>query len=183
VDQVQSIFGAVSCQYPAYSTCSACVAFAIMAHQATHQQMYGSYTYSCCKLPALLSAFIRCSATRMSLTAFSTLLFFFSPRSWAADHPAEFVLRFGIAKSNQLYLLVYMALVLLFICLLLTRDSVFSMWSIRTSTNLHNKLFRRVLSAPILFFLRTPVGDVLNAFARDQVSCFLSATSHHCHML
>jgi hypothetical protein len=27
-----------------------------------------------------------------------------------------------------------------------------------------------VLAAPILFFLRTPVGDVLNAFARDQVS-------------
>jgi hypothetical protein len=26
-----------------------------------------------------------------------------------------------------------------------------------------------VLAAPILFFLRTPVGDVLNAFARDQV--------------
>lgn len=32
------------------------------------------------------------------------------------------------------------------------------------------ELFRRVLAAPILFFLRTPVGDVLNAFARDQVS-------------
>ena len=39
----------------------------------------------------------------------------------------------------------------------------------RASTKLHNQLFRRVLSAPILFFLRTPVGDVLNAFARDQV--------------
>jgi hypothetical protein len=33
------------------------------------------------------------------------------------------------------------------------------------------ELFRRVLAAPILFFLRTPVGDVLNAFAREQVSC------------
>jgi hypothetical protein len=32
------------------------------------------------------------------------------------------------------------------------------------------ELFRRVLAAPILFFLRTPVGDVLNAFARDQAS-------------
>jgi hypothetical protein len=31
------------------------------------------------------------------------------------------------------------------------------------------ELFRRILAAPVLFFLRTPVGDVLNAFARDQV--------------
>lgn len=36
------------------------------------------------------------------------------------------------------------------------------------STTLHNRLFRRVLAAPALFFLRTPAGDVLNAFARDQ---------------
>lgn len=37
------------------------------------------------------------------------------------------------------------------------------------------ELFRRVLAAPILFFLRTPVGDVLNAFARDQVRGCLCA--------
>jgi ABC-type bacteriocin/lantibiotic exporter with double-glycine peptidase domain len=74
-------------------------------------------------------------------------------------------------RSHQLYLLIYMALVLLFIGLLLTRDTLFSIWSIRASTKLHNTLFSRVLSAPVLFFLRTPVGDVLNAFARDQVRC------------
>lgn len=33
------------------------------------------------------------------------------------------------------------------------------------------ELFKRILAAPILFFLRTPVGDVLNAFGRDQVRC------------
>jgi hypothetical protein len=47
----------------------------------------------------------------------------------------------------------------------------------RASTKLHNQLFRRVLSAPILFFLRTPVGDVLNAFARDQVGGRTARTS------
>lgn len=63
-------------------------------------------------------------------------------RSWSADHPAEFIHLYGVARSNQLYLLIYMALVLLFVCLLLTRDSVFSLWSIRASTQLHNrKLF------------------------------------------
>lgn len=90
-------------------------------------------------------------------------------RSWAADNPADFYKLYGLARANYLYLLIYMALVILFVMLLLVRDSTFSLWSKRAGTNLHNKLFRRVLAAPILFFLRTPVGDVLNAFARDQV--------------
>ncbi|KAF8071336.1 abcC3 [Scenedesmus sp. PABB004] len=50
-------------------------------------------------------------------------------RSWAADEPAAFNARFGASRASQLYLLVYMALVLLFVCLLLTRDTVFSVWS------------------------------------------------------
>ncbi|GBF99292.1 ABC transporter [Raphidocelis subcapitata] len=89
-------------------------------------------------------------------------------RSWAADTPAHFYRDHPELEAHRLYLVIYAALVTLFILLLLTRDSVFNAWSVRASTNLHNQLFRRVLSAPILFFLRTPVGDVLNAFARDQ---------------
>lgn len=65
-------------------------------------------------------------------------------RSWAADHPGHFIALYGVARSNQLYLLIYMALVLLFVGLLLTRDSVFSMWSIRASTQLHNRKFSRL---------------------------------------
>ena len=72
-------------------------------------------------------------------------------------------------EAHTAYLLIYMGLVLMFFALLMCRDTVFSIWSIRASTNLHNSLFQRVLNAPMLFFLRTPVGDVLNAFARDQV--------------
>jgi ABC-type multidrug transport system fused ATPase/permease subunit len=71
--------------------------------------------------------------------------------------------------AHTAYLLVYMGLVLMFFALLMCRDSVFSIWSIKASTNLHNSLFQRVLNAAMLFFLRTPVRDVLNAFARDQV--------------
>jgi hypothetical protein len=46
---------------------------------------------------------------------------------------------YGLARANQLYLLIYMALVLLFICLLLVRDTVFSKWSINAGTRLHNR--------------------------------------------
>jgi hypothetical protein len=60
-------------------------------------------------------------------------------RAWSADEPAHFIALYGIARSNQLYLLIYMALVLLFIGLLLTRDTVFNAWSIRAGTRLHNR--------------------------------------------
>lgn len=60
-------------------------------------------------------------------------------RAWSADEPAQFIALYGIGRSNQLYLLIYMALVLLFIGLLLTRDTVFSAWSVRASTRLHNR--------------------------------------------
>ena len=52
-------------------------------------------------------------------------------RAWAADNPAHFYKQHPIAEANQLYLLVYMALVVGFICLLLTRDSVFGLWAVR----------------------------------------------------
>lgn len=100
-----------------------------------------------------------------------------SCRGWASDHPAHFYKLYGEQQATKLYLLVYMGFVILFVNLLLVRDSTFSVWSVRAGTNLHNTLFRRVLAAPILFFLRTPVGDVLNAFARDQVRLCLSCQS------
>lgn len=61
----------------------------------------------------------------------------------------------------------YLGFVFFFIICLLCRDSSFSVWHLRGSVKLHNQLFTRVLRAPLLFFLRTPVGDILNAFAKD----------------
>ncbi|KXZ48458.1 hypothetical protein GPECTOR_27g628 [Gonium pectorale] len=71
-------------------------------------------------------------------------------------------------KASEAYILGYFGFVMLFVICLISRDSSFSWWHLRGSTKLHNKLFYRVLRAPLLFFLRTPVGDILNAFAKDQ---------------
>jgi ABC-type multidrug transport system fused ATPase/permease subunit len=113
-------------------------------------------------------------------------------RAWAADSPAHFYLRVpgavplssssssaapdlsaadpqGVLSATRLYLAVYAGLVLAFLSLLLLRDTVFSSWAVRAATRMHTSLFRATLQAPVLFFLRTPVGEVLNAFARDQV--------------
>jgi len=98
-------------------------------------------------------------------------------RWWAADYWELYPTRKGRSTpgvygeqddASRAYLLCYCAFVVCFICLLLSRDGLFCCWHIRGSTRLHNDLFNRVLKAPILFFLRTPVGDVLNSFAKDQ---------------
>lgn len=73
-----------------------------------------------------------------------------------------------LLQANTAYILGYLSFIVCFIFLLLCRDAFFSIWHIRGSTRLHNQLFARVLKAPILFFLRTPVGDVLSSFAKDQ---------------
>lgn len=65
-------------------------------------------------------------------------------RSWAADHPANFYKHHSLMEANRLYLLIYMALVVAFICLLVTRDSVYSMWSIRCCTHRDLSVFSRV---------------------------------------
>ncbi|KAL6759443.1 ABC transporter [Haematococcus lacustris] len=89
-------------------------------------------------------------------------------RWWADDIRFTLYSEEPEGTASNLYLLCYLALVLHFILLLLSRDAMFSIWHVVGSTRLHNNLFARVLSAPILFFLRTPVGDVLNSFAKDQ---------------
>lgn len=105
-------------------------------------------------------------------TAACTLLLL-AHRWWADDLRFELYPKFAAEGKTQdeastLYILCYLALVLCFILCLLSRDAMFSIWHIVGSTRLHNELFARVLKAPILFFLRTPVGDVLNSFAKDQ---------------
>lgn len=88
-------------------------------------------------------------------------------RQWSSDLYGLYATQ-SQYDATKTYILAYMGFVIGFILLLLSRDSVFSWWSKKAATNLHNSLFKRVLGAPILFFLRTPLGDVLNSFAKDQ---------------
>ncbi|KAG2422455.1 hypothetical protein HXX76_016025 [Chlamydomonas incerta] len=71
-------------------------------------------------------------------------------------------------EASTAYILGYFGFVMLFVICLLCRDTLFSYWHLRGAIKLHNDLFFRVLRAPLLFFLRTPVGDILNAFAKDM---------------
>ena len=58
----------------------------------------------------------------------------------------------------------------LFIIGVLTRGVLFSLNSVRKSVDLHNKMFKSVVYAKMSFFDTTPIGRILNAFARHQYS-------------
>src|SRR5438876_7588924 len=55
---------------------------------------------------------------------------------------------------------------LLFICSLIRTTSFFTM-CMRSSINLHNRLFASVIRAPISFFDENPIGILLNRCSRD----------------
>jgi ABC-type bacteriocin/lantibiotic exporter with double-glycine peptidase domain len=56
----------------------------------------------------------------------------------------------------------------LFVLGILTRGILFSINSIKKSVELHNRMFKSVIYAVMNFFDTTPIGRVLNAFARHQ---------------
>jgi ABC-type multidrug transport system fused ATPase/permease subunit len=62
----------------------------------------------------------------------------------------------------------YTLFVVAFMVFCFFRGLTFFLMTLRASTRLHNKMFKAVLQAPMLFFNITPVGSVLNCFSKDQ---------------
>ena len=70
--------------------------------------------------------------------------------------------------SDSVFVGVYGGAVVLFVIGILTRGIVFSLNSIKKNTDLHSKMFKSVVFARMSFFDTTPIGRILNAFARHQ---------------
>jgi ABC-type bacteriocin/lantibiotic exporter with double-glycine peptidase domain len=70
--------------------------------------------------------------------------------------------------SNELFVGIYAVTDIAFGIGLLARGIIFAYSSLRKSTELHNKMFKSVIYATMQFFDTTPLGRVLNAFARHQ---------------
>eukprot|EP00053_Salpingoeca_punica_P017179 m.164540 g.164540 ORF g.164540 m.164540 type:complete len:1433 (-) comp17138_c0_seq2:376-4674(-) len=62
----------------------------------------------------------------------------------------------------------YGILVAFFLLMLFTRGTVFYIFSRRAATDLHNRTFFKILRSPMAVFSLTPLGNVLNLFAKDQ---------------
>ncbi|KAG7393123.1 hypothetical protein PHYPSEUDO_012459 [Phytophthora pseudosyringae] len=83
------------------------------------------------------------------------------PSYWAKNMPRP-------TYSGEAFALWYVGLIVLATLLTLGRALYLTETCVRTSKNLHNELFRRVLAAPVnRYFDVTPVGRVLNRFSND----------------
>lgn len=56
-------------------------------------------------------------------------------------------------QGSRVYLLCYLAFVILFMMLILSRDGIFSIWHIIASARLHARLFDRVLKVRVRVFV------------------------------
>jgi ABC-type multidrug transport system fused ATPase/permease subunit len=70
--------------------------------------------------------------------------------------------------SDEVFVGAYGGAVVLFTIGILSRGLIFSFMSIRKSRELHIKMFKSVIYATMSFFDSTPIGRILNAFARHQ---------------
>ena len=70
--------------------------------------------------------------------------------------------------SDTVFVSSYGASIVVFLVGVLVRGLLFAVASIRKTTELHNKMFKCVIYARMSFFDSTPIGRVLNAFARHQ---------------
>lgn len=87
-------------------------------------------------------------------------------RYWVADGLRPVAEQLG----SRTLIPIYAGLVAAFLIFLLTRGLWFYNYALKSSTLLHNKLFSKIVSAPISFFTITPLGPLLNSFSKDQDS-------------
>ena len=64
-------------------------------------------------------------------------------------------------------LLLYAALVIVFLFMLMGRAAAFARVATSSATSIHNVVFAKVLKAPLSFFETNPLGRILNRFSRD----------------
>lgn len=70
-------------------------------------------------------------------------------------------------ERREEYIMVYTVIIVVGTCIFLIRSISFFRLCLRVSINLHDKLFRGISRARMLFFNNNPSGRILNRFSRD----------------
>nr|XP_015223849.1 PREDICTED: multidrug resistance-associated protein 9 [Lepisosteus oculatus] len=65
------------------------------------------------------------------------------------------------------YQLVYGMTIVAMVVLSVIKGSSFTKTTLRASSNLHDKMFRRIIHSPMSFFDTTPTGRMINRFSKD----------------
>jgi ABC-type multidrug transport system fused ATPase/permease subunit len=95
------------------------------------------------------------------------LIFDFFPDYWLSQWFAKAPGKYDDI-SEALFVGLYGGAVVLFTFGILFRGIVFSIHCIKKSVTLHNTMFKSVIFAKMAFFNATPIGRILNGFARHQ---------------
>jgi len=74
--------------------------------------------------------------------------------------------KFGVPQMEDLW--IYSILISIFIVAVVFRGLVYYFMVLNMTSRLHNRMFKKVLRAPMFFFNETPVGKILNCFSKDQ---------------
>lgn len=72
-----------------------------------------------------------------------------------------------ISEKREQFMLIYASLMAICVTVYLYRSFAFFRLCLRVSINLHDKLFRGITRARMIFFNNNPSGRILNRFARD----------------
>ena len=70
--------------------------------------------------------------------------------------------------SNEMFISVFAIIICVGLVVLFLRGLIFAIVVIGKSIDLHNKMFKTVISASMNFFDTTPIGRILNAFSRHM---------------
>ncbi|CAF0900141.1 unnamed protein product [Rotaria sordida] len=68
-------------------------------------------------------------------------------------------------RNRRFY--IYWGIILIFVLITLFRTAVIELMFLNAARVLHNKMFRQLIRAPIVFFDTNPVGRILNRFTKD----------------
>lgn len=70
--------------------------------------------------------------------------------------------------KTEVSIYIYIALIILAILFTVSRAMFFFKMAMKSSTNIHKKMFHCLLKSPMRFFDTNPSGRVLNRFSKDM---------------
>ncbi|XP_022919142.2 probable multidrug resistance-associated protein lethal(2)03659 [Onthophagus taurus] len=73
-----------------------------------------------------------------------------------------------ISRDTTLY--IYASIVIFTVFIFLTRSFIFFAFCMRSSTNLHNRMFSKIVQVPMRFYNTSSSGRILNRFSKDMGS-------------
>ncbi|CAG2121470.1 unnamed protein product, partial [Medioppia subpectinata] len=115
--------------------------------------------------PLLLLTIILSAIVSQTITSYSDIYV----SQWTKNETNINATTDGFIVSQMNGIIIYSSIIILIFVALVVRCLAFFRFAVNASTNLHNTIFSRLMTAPIAFFDINPIGRILNRFTKDLV--------------